>query len=60
MNQKISSIPIIATSLLFAGAILIASYLLKDSEHAQTVTYLLIAAWCIPFSMLSKSKKTCC
>ena len=42
----------IATSLAFAFAMLVASYLMGDSPHSQTVVLLLVAAWWIPFSYL--------
>ena len=43
----------ILTALVFASAILLASYLMRDSRHDQTVQYLLIALWFVPFSMLT-------
>ncbi|MDE0936132.1 MAG: hypothetical protein OSA89_09470 [Mariniblastus sp.] len=45
MKKNTSSILIIFLALLFAGLILIASYILKDSDDGQTVTHLLIAVW---------------
>ncbi|MEZ4863465.1 MAG: permease prefix domain 1-containing protein [Caldilineaceae bacterium] len=46
----------ILVSLFFAAAILLASYLIADTQyerHAQTVTHLLIAIWFVPFLWLS-------
>ena len=42
----------IALSLLFAGAIVLCSYLLGDSSYQDAVTYSLIAAWWVPFTLL--------
>ena len=53
----------ILVSLMFAAAILIASYLLRGTEHGDTATYFLIALWFIPFSFLcaqtSRPCKSC-
>ena len=53
LSDKERSALLIAVSLVFAGAMLFASYLMRASEHSQTVTYALIAVWWIPFSVLS-------
>lgn len=56
MNSKLSAVLIIVVSLIFAAAIVLSSYLLKGSDYAQysqTVTFLLIAVWFIPFSLLT-------
>lgn len=55
MNAKKATIWMILVSLFFAGAIVVASYLLKDSFYADSVTYGLIAVWWIPFSILGVS-----
>lgn len=39
-------------ALLFAAAILAAGYLLRDTGHAETTIYLLIAIWWVPFHAL--------
>ena len=61
MKPKTLAFLLIAVSLAFAGAIVLSSYLLKGSayaHHADTVTYLWIALWWIPFSYLTmKSSK---
>lgn len=56
----------IVVALLFAAAILIASYLLRGTEHGDTGTHFLIAIWFTPFSFLCaqavrlcKSCQTC-
>jgi len=43
---------LIGVSLLFAGAMLGGSWFL-EGEDSQTITYVLIAIWWIPFSVLS-------
>lgn len=64
MNTKKIILLQIGIALLFAGAILISSYFMNNSEHSQTITFLLIALWFIPFSYLlkirSKNHKTRC
>ena len=55
MSLKKAASLIIAISLLFAAAIILSSYLLNDTQyeqHSQTVVYLLIALWWIPYSIL--------
>ena len=48
----------ILISLLFDGLIIGAAQLFQGEEYKDTVTYLLIALWFIPFSWLSyKSSK---
>ena len=47
----------ILVALIFAVAILFADSLLAGSEHSDTVKYLLIALWWIPFSFLSTCTK---
>jgi len=53
MNPKRAAFFNIVISIIFAVAIILSSHLLKDSEHSQTVLYLLIAMWWIPFSLLT-------
>lgn len=43
----------ILISLIFAGLIICASQLFQGEEYKDTITYLLIALWFIPFSWLS-------
>ena len=48
MKPKTVAFLLIAVSLAFAGAIVLSSYLLKESayaHHADTITYLWIALW---------------
>jgi len=62
MSSKKAAFLNIANALIFAGTILLSGFLLQGSEHKQTIMYLLIALWFIPFSYLStiehKNKKT--
>ena len=47
---------LILVSIVFAVAILISSRLLAGTGYGTTVTFLLIAAWWIPFSMLTAAE----
>lgn len=56
MSPKKASTLIIVISLIFAAAIILSSYLLADTQYerlSQTVMYLLIAIWFIPYTLLS-------
>lgn len=56
MSPKKASMLIIVSSLICAGAILLSTYLMVDTpfeKYSQTVMYLLIALWFIPYSLLS-------
>ncbi len=53
MTTRKANLLNIVISLLFAAAILFSGFLLEGSEHKQTMTYLLLALWFIPFSFLS-------
>lgn len=60
MSPKRAATYNIGLSLIFAAAILLASYLMVNTqyeEYAQTVTYLLIALWFAPFTWLSAAEK---
>lgn len=57
-NNKLALLNILI-SIIFAGLMIGASYLFQGEEYKNTVTYMLIALWFIPFSYLSyKSKKS--
>ncbi|MBL4659418.1 MAG: hypothetical protein JKY19_03610 [Alcanivoracaceae bacterium] len=43
----------IVMALLFAIAILIAAYVFKNNEYKQTIIFLIIAVWIIPFNYLT-------
>ncbi|MCW8850130.1 MAG: hypothetical protein OQJ81_09160 [Melioribacteraceae bacterium] len=65
MSNKKNSVLQVLIALLFAGAILLTSYLMNGSEYSKTATFLLIGLWFIPFSYLVKIKNknrktTCC
>lgn len=56
MTPKRAALYTILVSLFFAATIVLASYLIADTQyehHAQTVTHLLIAIWFVPFIWLS-------
>lgn len=56
MSPKKASMLIIVVSLICAGAIILSTYLMVDTqfeEYTQTVMFLLIALWFIPYSLLS-------
>ena len=53
MNPKKAAFLIILISLLFAAAIILSSMYIDDKGSAQTVTFLLIGLWWIPFSYLA-------
>lgn len=55
-NKKINILQI-GIALFFAAAIILSTYLMKGSEHSDTVMYLLIALWFVPFLYLSKLAK---
>ena len=62
-HNKIALLQIIF-ALIFAAAILLSSYLLNGTQYVQhkdTVMFLLIALWFVPFTFLArKEKKTKC
>lgn len=62
-KKKISALQI-GIALLFAGAILLTSFLMNNTEQSGTATFLLISLWFIPFSYLvkigRKNRKTNC
>jgi|GEM_PF-3577669 len=43
---------IIGVSLFFAGAMLVSSWLMRGMEMGQTGTYVLLAIWWVPYSVL--------
>ncbi|MEM7130536.1 MAG: hypothetical protein AAF702_29705 [Chloroflexota bacterium] len=49
---------IIAHALLHAGAILLASYLLRETGQHQAVTYLILALWFASSLLLFEAKKS--
>ncbi len=55
-NKKINFLQI-GIALFFAAAIILSNYLMKGSEHSDTVMFLLIALWFVPFLYLSKLSK---
>ncbi|MCC3859682.1 hypothetical protein [Pseudemcibacter aquimaris] len=53
MKQNRNSLLIILVSLVFAGLIIFADYMLDGTTYNETVKYMLIAVWFVPFSWLS-------
>ncbi|MFK7767871.1 MAG: hypothetical protein AB8B55_11670 [Mariniblastus sp.] len=51
---------IIGISLAFAAAMLLAAWLMGDSDQMSTVVMLLVALWWIPFSTLSARRNSVC
>ena len=64
MNKKKIAVFQISIALVFATAILLSSYLLEGTlyaKHTDTVSFLLIAVWFVPFTFLAqKERKTKC
>ncbi len=54
-NNKINFLQI-GIALFFAAAIILSTYLMKGSEHSDTVMFVLIALWFVPYLYLSKLK----
>ena len=55
-NKKINFLQI-GIALFFAAAIILSTYLMKGSEHSDTVMFILIALWFIPYLYLSSLAK---
>ncbi|MBI9073383.1 MAG: hypothetical protein JEY94_17405 [Melioribacteraceae bacterium] len=58
MKNRKASLLILFISLFFAGVIVVTSYFMEFtqfSEHKETVTFVLIALWYIPFLYLSNN-----
>ena len=53
MSPKKAVILNIIIALIFAGAIILSSWLLQDTDYAQTVMYIIIALWIIPSGILT-------
>ena len=62
-SKRVSQLQI-GIALIFAGIILLSSYLMKGSEYAEIIMFVIIAMWFIPFSYLanikSKAQKSKC
>ena len=50
---------LIATSIVFAGLILLTSSIFTEPTSKHQAIFLLIAAWWIPFSLLSGNRSRC-
>ena len=53
MNPKQAATLLIIISLIAAAAIMLSSYLLDGRDTSQTVMFLIIAVWFVPFTWLS-------
>jgi hypothetical protein len=49
----------IANSLAFAVVILISSYIIEDSHDSETMMFLLMSLWFIPYSILNEMSAKC-
>jgi D-alanyl-lipoteichoic acid acyltransferase DltB (MBOAT superfamily) len=54
MNYKKARVVNILISIFFALAMLISSYFIADKDLSETVIFILIAIWLVPFLYLSK------
>jgi phosphatidylserine synthase len=54
-NKKINFLQI-GIAILFAAAIILSNFLIKGSEHSDTILFVLIALWFVPYLYLSKLK----
>lgn len=61
LSLKHKAAAIIGVSLFFAALILVNAYFLADSPYRQTVTFLLISVWWIPYTYLLLGRtEPCC
>ncbi|KAA3613846.1 MAG: hypothetical protein DWQ05_16355 [Calditrichaeota bacterium] len=62
MKPNKNAVLLIIISIVFAALMILVSYILNGSpygQHAETVNFLLIALWFIPFNLLSSRRKKC-
>lgn len=57
MTSKTISRLQIGIALLFAGIILLAANIMKGAEYSNTIMFIIIALWYVPFSYLQKKSK---
>jgi len=53
MNSKKASLYLIIVSLVAAAGIMFSSFLLDGADSSQTVMFLIIAVWFVPFTWLA-------
>ena len=53
MNPNKASLYLILVSLVAATAIIVWSYLLDGADSSQTIMFLIIAVWFVPFTWLT-------
>ncbi|MBP7961920.1 MAG: hypothetical protein KBG20_06305 [Caldilineaceae bacterium] len=56
MTPRNNTVSIIIVSLIFAVAIALSTYIFADTGYSQTIMYLLIALWFIPFTLLIRAR----
>ena len=56
VNLKKKAYSIVIVSIIFAAAMIASSTIFADSDKLQTIIFLLIAAWFIPFFYIIKVK----
>ena len=54
MSSKKATLYLIIVSLIAAAAMMLSSALLDGADSAQTVMFLIIAVWFVPFSWLAQ------
>jgi hypothetical protein len=54
-NPRMPAVIVLVSSVVFAALILLVSYWLADSDSKDTLVFLLIALWWIPFSYLTSA-----
>ena len=57
MDCKKAKSAIILVSLFFALAMIVSAYFIEDKKLSQTVVFILIAVYLVPFFYLSKQMK---
>ena len=56
MTSKNNTLSIIVVSLIFVVAIMLSSYIFADTGHSETIMYLLIALWFVPYTLLIRAR----
>lgn len=47
----------VGIALIFAGIILLAANIMKGSEYSNTIMFIIIALWFVPYSYLQKKSR---
>ncbi len=56
MTSKNNTLSIIIVSLIFAVVIALSTSVFAGTGHSQTIVYLLIALWFVPFTLLIQAR----